>query len=87
MQEDYFEYDDKNHIAVGKRTNKTYKIGDEIEIVVAASDILSRRIDFVLSQDADFHNINQIIKRAKPMKVSKEKKKHIFRKNRKHRKR
>ncbi len=83
MQGDYYEYDDKNHIAIGKRNGKIYKIGDAIEIVVASSDILSRRIDFVLSSDADYENIRQITNRAKRRKPPKEKKKGNFTK-RKH---
>ena len=85
MQGDYFEYDDKTHIAIGKRSNKQYKIGDRIEITVAASDIVSRRIDFVLSEDATFHNFNKIAQRAKPINISKEKKKAKFSKKRKRR--
>ncbi len=79
MQSDYFEYDDKTHMATGRRSGKTYKIGDSIEITVAASDIVSRRIDFVLSLDATFHNFNRIAQRTKPINLSKEKKKAKFR--------
>ncbi len=78
MQGDYYEYDDKNHIAIGKRSGKTYKIGDEIEITVASADILSRRIDFVLSSDATCENIRQIMNRMKPKRLAKEKKKGNF---------
>ena len=85
MQGDYFEYDDKTHIAIGKRSNKQYKIGDRIAITVAASDIVSRRIDFVLSEDATFHNFNKIVQRAKTINISKEKKKAKFSKKRKRR--
>ena len=79
MQSDYFEYDDKTHMATGRRSGKSYKIGDSIEITVASSDIVSRRIDFVLSEDATFHNFNRIAQRTKPINLSKEKKKAKFR--------
>ena len=85
MQSDYFEYDDKTHMATGRRSNKTYQIGDRIKITVAASDIVSRRIDFVLSEDATFHNFNRIAQRSKPINIQKEKKKAKFSKKRKRR--
>lgn len=78
MQGDYYDYDDKNHIAIGKRKGKIYKIGDEIEITVATSDILSRRIDFVLSSDATYENIKQITNHIKPKRLSNENKKGNF---------
>ena len=85
MQSDYFEYDDKTHMATGRRSNKTYQIGDRIKITVAASDIVSRRIDFVLSEDATFHNFKRIAQRSKPINIQKEKKKAKFSKKRKRR--
>lgn len=86
MQYDYFEYDDYTHTAIGKRSGKEYKIGDKIEITVAAADILSRRIDFVLTEDADFANLDRITKRARPIKITTEKKKQVFRHKRHKRK-
>ena len=85
MQSDYFEYNDKTHMATGRRSNKTYQIGDCIEITVAASDIVSRRIDFVLSEDATFHNFKKIAQRTRQINLSKEKKKAKFRTKRKRR--
>lgn len=83
MESDYFEYDEINHIAVGNRSGKRYKIGDEIEITVVAADILSRRIDFVLTDDANVHNLMKIINRTKPIKLSKEIKKSKYRRKHK----
>lgn len=85
IQSDYFEYNDKTHTAIGKRTGKEYKIGDEVEIVVAAADILSRRIDFVLSEDATFSNIQRITQHNKPIKLRKEKNKSTYTRKRKRR--
>lgn len=85
IQSDYFEYNDKTHTAIGKRTGKEYKIGDEVEIVVAATDILSRRIDFVLSEDATFSNIQRITQHSKPIKLRKEKNKSTYTRKRKRR--
>ncbi|MDD6564194.1 MAG: ribonuclease R [Clostridiales bacterium] len=85
IQSDYFEYNDKTHTAIGKRTGKEYKIGDEVEIVVAAADILSRRIDFVLSEDATFSNIQRITQHSKPIKLRKEKHKSTYTRKKKRR--
>lgn len=70
MKHDYFEFDDATHSAVGKRTGKTFKIGDIVKITVAAADIISRRIDFVLTEDADKGNIKRIARRIKPKKAA-----------------
>ena len=51
MNDDYFDYDDKHKIAIGKRTGKTYSIGNSIRICVAAADVLTKRIDFVFEKD------------------------------------
>ena len=51
MNGDYFIYDEASRMVYGKRTGKIYRIGDETEITVVASDILSKRIDFIRSED------------------------------------
>ena len=54
MNGDYFIYDETSRLVYGKRTGKIYRIGDEIEITVAAADILSKRIDFIRKEDNDY---------------------------------
>ena len=51
MSGDYFVFDELNKTLTGKRNGRTYKIGDPVRITVAAADLLSRRIDFVLAED------------------------------------
>lgn len=46
---DFYEPDAENRMIVGKRHGKTYAIGDSVKIEVADADLLTRRIDFVLS--------------------------------------
>lgn len=48
---DYYEYDEENAALIGVHSGKTYRVGDEIEISVAHTDILARQIDFVLRED------------------------------------
>lgn len=48
LGEDYFEYNDKELAIVGKRTKKTFKIGDKVKFKVAGADITKRMIDYKL---------------------------------------
>jgi len=45
---DYFEYNDKELAIVGKRTKKTFRIGDSVRFKVSGTDIAKRMIDYVL---------------------------------------
>lgn len=46
LNDDYYAFDDKNYILRGEHTNKEYRIGDSVNIVVARADKQSRQIDF-----------------------------------------
>ena len=48
LGDDYFEYNDKELTIVGKRTRKTFKIGDKVKFKVANADITKRMIDYKL---------------------------------------
>ena len=50
---DYYEYDEISGTLTGKRTGRTYRIGDGVRVAVAAADIQSGKIDFVLECDMD----------------------------------
>lgn len=65
MQGDYFEYDENAHILSGKRSGRTYRIGDTVRITVAACNVIMRSIDFVLEQDARPEVFARIEKRSK----------------------
>ncbi len=45
---DYFEYNDKELAIVGKRTGKTFRIGDKVKFKVSSADITKRMIDYTL---------------------------------------
>ncbi len=55
MAADYFIYSETEQSLTGERTGVRYSIGDEVSVCVAKSDIVSRRIDFVLSEDFDIN--------------------------------
>jgi ribonuclease R len=45
--DDYFEYDEKHYRIVGKRTHKTYQLGDPIRVKLSAARIAEKELDFV----------------------------------------
>jgi ribonuclease R len=45
---DYFEYNDKELAIIGKRTGKTFRIGDKVKFKVSSADITKRMIDYTL---------------------------------------
>jgi ribonuclease R len=45
--DDYFEYDEKNYQLLGKRTRKSYRLGDPIKIKLSAARLAEKELDFV----------------------------------------
>ena len=89
ISSDYFEYDEQRHILTGAHTGKTYKIGDGIRITVAACNVLMRRIDFVLEEDARgevFAKIEKRNRKAAERADKKPKRRHKYRDTKKKRK-
>ncbi|MCL2341642.1 MAG: ribonuclease R [Firmicutes bacterium] len=48
MEDDYFVYNDENKTLIGERTQKTYKIGDKVQVEVISANKELRRIDFAI---------------------------------------
>ncbi len=46
MEDDYYIFDEQNYTLTGEHFNKTYKIGDEINIIVASAAPETGQIDF-----------------------------------------
>ncbi len=53
LDDDYYIYDEKKRQLIGEHLHRTYKIGDEVSIMVARADSESRQIDFVLDKGED----------------------------------
>lgn len=53
MQDDFYEYDEKQLALIGKRNHKVYKIGQPIKVKLIRADVEQRKIDFevVLSKE------------------------------------
>lgn len=45
--DDYFEYEEKKYRLVGKRTHKSYQLGDPIKVKLIAARIAEKELDFV----------------------------------------
>jgi ribonuclease R len=56
LTDDYYEFHDKQFMLLGKRTAKSYRIGDSVKIHVMRADIETRQIDFeVVHGDKEEH--------------------------------
>ena len=51
LDDDYYEFDEKNYCLVGRRHHHKYQLGDPIRIKVARANIEKRQLDFALADD------------------------------------
>ncbi len=51
LDDDYYEFDEKNYCLVGRRRHHKYQLGDPIRIKVARANIEKRQLDFTLAED------------------------------------
>lgn len=73
MNEDYFIFDEMSSSLVGEKTGVTYRIGDEVDIMLMRVDVMLRQIDFVLSHDASANVIKKFRRMAEPRRVNRNK--------------
>ena len=52
LGEDFFVYEEKQHRLRGRSSGKTYRLGDELQVKLAAIDEVRRRLDFRLPGNA-----------------------------------
>jgi len=48
LDDDYYEFDDKNYCLTGRRTHREYRLGDPITIKVAQANLERKQLDFML---------------------------------------
>lgn len=48
LDDDFYEFDEKNYMIRGRRRGKRYQLGDAITIQVARADLVKKQLDFVL---------------------------------------
>ena len=49
LDDDYYDFDEKNYCLVGRRHHHKYQLGDPIRIKVAKANVEKRQLDFVLA--------------------------------------
>jgi len=47
---EYFDYDEKNYCLVGRRTKKTYRLGDTLSVKIAQANLEKKQLDFMLAE-------------------------------------
>lgn len=53
MDDDYYEFDEKKMLVFGKRTKKSYRLGDTVVVSVAKVDRMMGTIDFAFAEETD----------------------------------
>lgn len=48
LDDDYYEFDEKNYCIVGRYTGKRYQLGDELTVRIAKTDLVKKQLDFEL---------------------------------------
>jgi ribonuclease R len=51
MDDDYYEYDEKNYCVVGRRRRKIFTLGDQARVKVKKTDVDKRMIDLVFAKE------------------------------------
>lgn len=51
LDDDYYEFDEKNYCLRGRRNKRTYSLGDPITIKVARANLERKQLDFALVED------------------------------------
>lgn len=62
LDDDFYEYDEKNYCLIGRRRRRIYRLGDNITIQVARADLIKKQLDFVLvdkNNPAGSHRIDR----------------------------
>ncbi|HIW48301.1 MAG TPA: ribonuclease R [Firmicutes bacterium] len=59
LEDDFYEYQEEQFQVVGRHTKKTYRLGDEVTVQVAKTDVEMRTIDFVFAED-EAENVNEL---------------------------
>ncbi|MCH5219230.1 MAG: ribonuclease R [Muribaculaceae bacterium] len=51
LEDDYYDFDEKNHTLIGRRHGARYRLGDEIRVQVARAAVDQKQLDFVVVDD------------------------------------
>lgn len=48
LDDDYYDYDDENYCLIGRKTHRSYRLGDPITIKIAQANLEKKQLDFAL---------------------------------------
>jgi ribonuclease R len=51
IDDDFYAFDDVRRRLIGKRTRRTFKVGDRVRVIVARVDLFKRQVDFQIAKD------------------------------------
>ena len=51
MDDDYYEFEEKNMLVFGRKSGKIYRLGDTVEVMVAKVSKEMGTIDFVFAEE------------------------------------
>ena len=60
LDDDYYEFDEKNYCLVGRRRHHIYQLGDPIRIKVARANLERKQLDFTLADDVEGSKLHPI---------------------------
>jgi ribonuclease R len=49
LDDDYYEFDEKNYCLIGRRAKRTYQLGDPVTIKIVQANLERKQLDFVLA--------------------------------------
>ena len=51
LDDDYYDFDERNYRLVGRRHHHKYQLGDAVRIKVAGANVEKRQLDFTIAGD------------------------------------
>ena len=48
LEDDYYEFDEKNYCLIGRRQKKRYRLGDPVTVQIARADLVKKQLDMAL---------------------------------------
>ncbi|MBQ0120910.1 MAG: ribonuclease R [Bacteroidales bacterium] len=51
LDDDFYEFDEKNYLIRGRRRNRVYQLGDPVTVQIARADLIKKQLDFVMIDD------------------------------------
>ncbi|MCF6333212.1 MAG: ribonuclease R [Draconibacterium sp.] len=56
LDDDFYIFDEKNYALVGRHSNKTYQLGDEVTVKIWRTNLERKQLDFLLTQNEEINN-------------------------------